>query len=720
MSNYFNDSPIEAASDDRYGITPFAKSLARSILGIKEPIGTTLALSGPWGSGKSSAVNLIRAELAKASTNAPVVTDFKCWWYRGEEALALAFLQNLNAVLRDSFGDKVKDLVPSLTRGLLQAGPVVGQAISLATGQAWASALIPGVSKYAGTFFPKGDTVEKTFRKLSRILESEQRRFLIVIDDIDRLNPEESLAIFRLVKSIGRLPNVLYLLVFDRELADKTVQQFYPSEGPHFLEKIIQAGFELPLPLQVDLNAALLASVQKICGEPEERQVRRIMNLYYDVVAPYVTTPRHVARFENAISVTWPAIANEIDLADFLSLEAIRLYEPGLFRAIRTHKAQLCGVRQQGDPDQRNEARFDRFLSDVPANHRELAMIALQRLFPRLEGMGYSGEFGRQWDMERRVCIERHFDTYFRASLSCDALSTNTINDLIARADDSAFIQDAMRQAAATVRNNGKTLVPLYLEELTTHASRVPIDKVGALFSTLFAIHDEIDLERDKEKGFMGIANTTLRFQWLIRALTRDRCNIHQRTALYVPALSAAAIGWLVDFVNSAVDDYNPREGREVREDDRLVTENVIPALKELALARIRAAAADSSLLQHRDLMPILYTWRSLMDGDVSEVRAYTDGLMNNDSALATFAKAMTGQSWSFGMGGFGSLGDRIATPRTEAHIRDNTNVLDVPTFRSALERIVSENRLDEDDRAAIRTFLAAWDRGDRRRNDDD
>jgi len=84
MSQYFNDSPIETPSDDRYGITPFAVSLARSILGIKEPIGTTLALSGPWGSGKSSAVNLIRGELAKAGADTLVVTDFKCWWYRGE------------------------------------------------------------------------------------------------------------------------------------------------------------------------------------------------------------------------------------------------------------------------------------------------------------------------------------------------------------------------------------------------------------------------------------------------------------------------------------------------------------------------------------------------------------------------------------------------------------------------------------------------------------
>lgn len=64
MSKHFNDSPIETLKDDRYGITPFAESIAKSIMNIAAPEGTAIALHGPWGSGKSSAV--IRSP--KAST----------------------------------------------------------------------------------------------------------------------------------------------------------------------------------------------------------------------------------------------------------------------------------------------------------------------------------------------------------------------------------------------------------------------------------------------------------------------------------------------------------------------------------------------------------------------------------------------------------------------------------------------------------------------------
>lgn len=708
MRNYFNDSPIETAEDDRYAITSFAEAIAKSILNIKQPIGTTIALNGPWGSGKSSAVNLIRAALKGANDDKLAITDFKCWWYRGEEALALAFLQNLHTVLKSGLGDKIKDLIPDIGQRLLQAGPVIGQAVSLASGNPFA-VLIPGMSNFVSTFFPKGETVEKTFQKLAKVLQDQDRRFLVIIDDIDRLSPDEALAIFRMVKSVGCLPNVMYLLVFDRELAEKAVQERYPSEGPHFLEKIIQAGFELPAPLQIDLNNAVLASVSEICGSPDETKIIRTMNIFYDVVVPYVTTPRHVARFQNAISVTWPAIANEVNLADFMALEILRLYEPGLLKAIRMHKSKVCGTRQQGGLDQRNDASFDTFLQDVPESRHEPAKRALQRLFPRLESMGYGPEWVAEWSSERRVCVETHFDTYFRLSLSDEVLPSKQIDELIEHADDLEFIQKTFRQAALTERRGGRSMVPVYLDELTTHAARVEKPKVKPLLIALFEIHDEIDLENDADRSFMGIGDTTLRFQWLIRRLTRDRFSIDERTDLYLDATKQASLGWRVDFVASALSGYREHENRQLREEDCLVTRQALEPLTARALDAIRSSA-DGSLLHHQDLLYILYRWRDFLDNDPAEVRAWTDGLMKDDEALVILARAMTGQSKSW------SWGDSVSTTSTTAQISNDTDILDVETFRAGLQRIRNEAAMDEASLEAVKTFLEAWDRGDQRK----
>lgn len=708
VSNYFNDSPIERREEDLYGVTSFSEALAKSILNIKDPIGTTIALNGAWGSGKSSTVNLIRAELSEAKDSHLIVTEFKCWWYRGEEALALAFLQQLNSVLGEQFGDKTRKLVRKLGRGILQAGPVIGPAIAL-TPVGWLSGLVGGLFDVAKRLFPDEEPLETVFRELSKVLEAENRRFLVIIDDMDRLSSEEALAIFRLIKSVGRLPNVMYLVVFDRQLADKAINEKYPSEGPHFLEKIIQAGFELPMPVSTDLNNAVLASIDEICGTPSEDQLVRFMNVFYDVVAPYITSPRHVSRFQNAISVTWPAIAGEVNLADFVALEILRLYEPTLFSAIKGNKSLVCGTKTENNNN--NDDRFSIFLNGIEEGRQDVAKTALQRLFPRLESIGYGGEWISERSSERRVCVEAHFDTYFRLNLSDEVLSGKAIDELIEKAGDSDYIKKVFMDAANARRRTGQSMVPVYFDELTTHGKRVDKDKVRPLLSALFEIHDAIDLKIDADSGFMAMANTTLRYHWLIRKLTRNKFSIEERTDMYLKATEAASLGWLINFVSSARGDYQVREDRQpTAEEDCLVSENVLPELTKRALNAIRTSSADGSLLVHKDLLYILYRWIDFMGGDPTEARAWTDSLLDDRKALLILVKVMTGASWSMGMGGFGSLGDRVSKRTVRAQISDDSPVIDARKFRAAIEKIANDKNSSDDEIASIQTLLSAWD----------
>lgn len=708
LSKYFNDSPIERAEDDQYGIAPFAGTIATSLVKIEDPIGSTIAINGPWGSGKSSAVNLIRSELDRLNDQTLKVVDFRCWWYRGEEALALAFLQKLNSELEETVGHKVKGLVPELGRHLLQAGPVIGTAVSLAT-TGGVGALVSGSAAFAKRFFPDKDSLEKTFLKLSKALGDQDKRLLVIVDDIDRLSPDEALAIFRLVKSVGRLPNVMYLLVFDRELAEQAVAARYPSEGPHFLEKIIQASFELPAPSPTDLNNAMLGSFEKICGSPPEQHIVRFMNLFYDIVAPYLTTPRHVTRLINAISVTWPPMAESVSRADFLALETLRLYEPGLFRAIRANREEVIGSGNSLYRDKRDSSKFEPFLRGVPEERQTHLKLILQRLFPAMEDTMYGDGFDSIWDAERRVCVSKNFDTYFRLSLSDETISNAELSELIARAGDKAFIQERFRAAAVQVRKSGKSMVPVLLDELTSHGREVARENVEPLVSAIFEIADEISLPDDDERGFMT-GSTRLRFHWLIRRLTADRFTLEERSAMYVAATANASTGWLVDFTSSAVDDYRPKEGEEVNFDQCLVVEAALPELKARALQKLEETAQSGELIQKRDLIYNLYRWYDFSANEGSEVKSWLAEQMKDDAVLVILAKAFTGESWSTGLGGFGGLGDRVSKRNVRAQITDDTPLLDAAAFRAQLERIVKERKLPEDDLAAVETLLKAWD----------
>jgi predicted KAP-like P-loop ATPase len=121
------------------------------------------------------------------------------WWFRGEEALALAFFRELYAGLGPTIGEKFKNALPKLGSRLLRAGSLVGAAVDM-TGAAGAGAVASGAMGWLSGLIQQEETVEKLHAELSKALADQNKRFLIVIDDIDRLSPDEALLIFRLVK----------------------------------------------------------------------------------------------------------------------------------------------------------------------------------------------------------------------------------------------------------------------------------------------------------------------------------------------------------------------------------------------------------------------------------------------------------------------------------------------------------------------------------------
>ncbi|GMO78767.1 KAP family P-loop NTPase fold protein [Bradyrhizobium ottawaense] len=690
----------------------------KSIRKIKSPEGTVIALNGPWGSGKSSALNLILHHLTDATEKGELaIVNFACWWFRGEEALALAFFRELYAGIGPTLGDKFKKALPKIGARLLKAGSVVSAGSDLAGVTAGVGTLASSAMSWVADFIKTDDTVEKLQGELTKALAEQDKRFLIVIDDIDRLAPDEALLIFRLVKSVGRLPNVVYLLVFDRELAEAIVSERYPSEGPHYLEKIIQAGFDVPRPRQVDLNNELLRQIESICGSPPEDSIVRFMNVFYDVIAPEITTPRDLVRITNALSVTWPAVGDEVDRADFVGMEVIRILRPSLYRTLRSNKHQLCGTGDRhGRSGRDQESEMNTlFLDAVSENNKQRVKRSLMRLFPRLESawnnLSYGADSATRWGRDRLVCSEDHFDSYFRFAVGDEVLSRAELNEFISKASDEAFVKASMRAALGVIRRDGSTKAKLILDELNLHATSVDREDVGPLLKALFEIADELDVESDKERGF-SFGDNELRIHWLLRSLTRGRFDLTARSTLFVAACQTASLTWFVDFALSAHSDYHPREGKQPSaETDCLTTEADAEALYAIALKRIRTASKSSELASSKRLGYLMFRWRDLAADQGLKVKKWAKKQMKVDAMIAVFAKAFTSHSWSQGVGMFG-LGDTVAKRNTNANVESLDQVLDRNQFRKRVEEVAAKGGTD-DAAKAVSDFLSAWKKKD-------
>ena len=704
----FDDKPINSPREDKFGFKAQAKTIADTISQMTAPEGTVIAINGPWGSGKSSLINLIRNHLRDATDKDDLkIVDFKCWWFSGSEALTIAFFRELYSAMKPTLNWKtkipLKIALSKLARylSLVNVG-IAGKIISI-----------------IGKILVQANTVESLHKKLSCALADMDSKYLIIIDDIDRLSPDEAILIFRLVKSVGGLPNVMYLLAYDRQLAEKIVTDRYPSEGPHYLEKIVQLSFELPEPSRAMLEKEFLTRLDSMIEEREYRDSDYFRNLFDEIVAPEIKTPRDLIRILNPLTVTWPAVKGEVDPADFLCLETLRVQSPKLYATIRANKILLTGsvmedigfsarrrLEERRTADQYNKI----FLEPEPESEHERLRDGLMQLFPELE---------RAWrnvdqinlppdrNRQRRVCAPRHFDTYFRFSLSEDLISKREIEPLIQKAGDFDYIRGSFLAANEISQPDGLSKATHLLYELAIRTDDIPDDLIGDLLKAIYSIADSL-LEREGSKMLEGAMR---QLNGITHQLLIDRLPLKTRPVVLRKACEQAALGYLACIATSAYGHHFPTENNHPKpEKECLTTKDHAEELKDLALTRIRAARSNGSLIECPLLDNVLFLWLRF---DEEGVRSWIGEVTDDKTAIARLAKAFIGLIQE-------DLFQDPATLPATALTGKLRHVVDLAEFSSHTERAMSKGNLKAEDLESLRIFLNAWHRQENRNNNAD
>jgi len=406
-------------------------------------------------------------------------------------------------------------------------------------------------------------------------------------------------------------------------------------------------------------------------------------------------TPRDAVRFTNLLALTWPAVAGEVDLADFIALEMLRLRHPDVYRSVRQNKDPLCG-QVRGDYNLNGWAKEyeDLLFHSVTDAQRKYLRNIMMRMFPLLEHVWGKSQYegsSPQWAAERRVCSASHFDTYFRFAIGTEVLPAVELNALIDKAHDPTFIASEMRRAALVVQPSGETKASVILNELARHAEKVDIAHIQPLLTGLFAVVDEINEADQGRMSSMG--NNERRLYWLLHRLTQDRLTLEERSDIYVAACQTASLGWLASFVDSAT------------EKPDMTTLFDAEILKRLLGERIVDAAKDGSLIRNQNLAHLLQCWSDLDDNDGAAVKQWTAMQLADDEAVWQFAVAFTSYGWSQG-GGMSGLSDRVAMRTTHAQVKGLEHMMDVSEFRQRVEKVAAKGMFPE-----VVEFLEAWQR---------
>lgn len=98
-----NDNDIQSRTEDVLGRTEFANNIANLIANRTDNESFCIALTGAWGSGKTSVLHLIDESftiLNKESQSSKIITiSFNPWRYSGEDELMMYFFNEIASSL---------------------------------------------------------------------------------------------------------------------------------------------------------------------------------------------------------------------------------------------------------------------------------------------------------------------------------------------------------------------------------------------------------------------------------------------------------------------------------------------------------------------------------------------------------------------------------------------------------------------------------------------
>jgi len=72
------------------------------------------------------------------------------------------------------------------------------------------------------------------------------RRMVVIVDDIDRLEVSQVRDVVRLIKLVADFPNITYLLAYDGDRVARALATGDLAEGRAYLEKIVQVSTGSP------------------------------------------------------------------------------------------------------------------------------------------------------------------------------------------------------------------------------------------------------------------------------------------------------------------------------------------------------------------------------------------------------------------------------------------------------------------------------------------
>ena len=708
-----DDAPRENPwKDDDLGFGPFSRRVALALIRQEAKRGYVFGLHGEWGSGKSTILNFVRAHLAKwKEETAPETLNlqwfsFEPWIVSGHQDLAAAFFKVLSETLAD--GEERKANARRMARGAIDAGAdkVIDAAASLGaaidhtggTVSKVGALLAKAATKKAAVKWLSEPSLQKTYKQLVDRLGKSDKRFIVFVDDIDRLTSEEIRALMQMVKTVGRLPNVTYCLTYDRQIVWTALAELAPGDERRsgFAEKIVQHEMEVPVPSRSVLMRMLAKGMPELPSAPDRGM--RWIEIQRAGLNRWLRHPRDIVKLSNAMHFAWAALEGEVDAYDVMCMEAMRLFDRKAFDWVRNNRDLLLGEglpRVAGQEDIAKEA--DKLGDRLAEGARADIVPVLRLLFPSKVDLfgrrrGLSQERHEETVRRRGIGSKAGYTAYFSLSPSPNAVPIRMLQEASAPGTSRSRHAELIDAALGLVDEQGFTLVGEYFQEISYRVStmrkldleellRALIERSVAVFSI------------DEDAGGFGPSSQHHILIGQIYDKLGSKATADLLEELFGTADDVGALAAIYVDLARALGEI-PTDGATRRD---YIPAKRLPALGALLLPKIEAAAAEDCLTALPHYYEVARAWARL--GHLDEARQWLAKESRRDGhTLAKVSRGMLGQTLDGGR------------PRYNLYRDPDVDLYDVDALAEGCSLFRDQQDLSIDERDRIRALAAGLD----------
>ena len=199
------------------------ESMVSTIL-LDQP--SIVAVTGKYGDGKTSFLNLAVGHLRKSIHNAPIIVRFSPWLAGDSNALVLSLLNSIVAEIKREF------VIPGLSADAAR------YARTLLSIVPWTERLKDLVVESS-----QEGRIDALVDRIARV----HRRVLVVLDDLDRVEAKELETVLKLLRGSDKLSNITFLCGFNWDEVALILKASRPHQDTEtFIEKFFPIEFQSP------------------------------------------------------------------------------------------------------------------------------------------------------------------------------------------------------------------------------------------------------------------------------------------------------------------------------------------------------------------------------------------------------------------------------------------------------------------------------------------